>query len=632
MRTTKWEIAVGWILTLALLPGCGGGSTEQSAQSGVLHAESRVQPIDAVQEPSRIKTLTVAERIRPRVVELREELSTKDLPGSLSGARLVGLARNVAATESAAGMNSYLDWQASPSGGWQAAVSFRVVDAQGLRVGLRVGTLPGGAILRVYDRQRPAQVFEIAGAMVLQRIQVNLDAGDGSDAARTWWTPEIGATEVVLEIELPPGTPLSSLDVSVPVVSEIIENLALPTAEEMGQSKVGESDVCNLDITCYDAYASKSNAVARMLFTQGGSTYVCTGTLLNDRDGSGTPYFLSANHCIASQTAASTLQTDWFYRSPTCNSRVLSSATARRYNGATLLYASSETDTAFMKLVDAPPPGVTFAGWDARTPTMGSSIVGIHHPRGDLQKISFGALQGYTNCAAASGGSFSCSGTTGAYYTVTWSQGTTESGSSGSALWRDGYVIGTLYGGTATCGASSTPAFDIYGRFDRAYADRLKDWLAPVQPAAPRSAVYRFFNTRTGAHFYTISSAERDYVIATYKEFNYEGPVFYAYPAATSGQGPVYRFFNTRTGAHFYTISSAERDYVISAYQDFTYEGPQWHAQTGTGNSSTAIYRFFNTRTGAHFYTINALERDYVMATYKEFNYEGAAYYAWISP
>ena len=68
MCTTKWGIAVGWILTLALLPGCGGGSTEQSAQSGALRAESRVQPIDAVQEPSRIKTLTVAERIRPRVV------------------------------------------------------------------------------------------------------------------------------------------------------------------------------------------------------------------------------------------------------------------------------------------------------------------------------------------------------------------------------------------------------------------------------------------------------------------------------------------------------------------------------------------------------------------------------------
>ena len=43
------------------------------------------------------------------------------------------------------------------------------------------------------------------------------------------------------------------------------------------------------------------------------------------------------------------------------------------------------------------------------------------------------------------------------------------------------------------------------------------------------SSVYRFYNTATGTHFYTILESEKDLVIQTMPSFIYEGAKFYAY-------------------------------------------------------------------------------------------------------
>ncbi|MGL4436235.1 MAG: trypsin-like peptidase domain-containing protein [Giesbergeria sp.] len=617
----------GGILLSALLVGCGGGSGGDV--SIVTRVESRVQPADAVQEPSSVKSAPVSERVRPSIIKLESVPQSKEIASAVGGARMVGYSRKVAQTESAQALSAHLNWEPTPLGGWKSAIGFELKDAFGVRIGLHVKILPGEAILRVYSPEQPENIYQTSGAQILQRIQANINAGDMTADARTWWTPEIGQSTVVIELELPKGVEPKSLELSVPYVSHIFENIALPTEQDIQFAKIGESAACQLDSTCYDEHASKRNAVARMIFTKGGSTYVCSGTLLNDNKGSGTPYFLSANHCVSDQTVASTLQTDWFYRSPTCNNLTLAGSAVRRYNGATLLYATTDTDTSFMRLSDSPPAGVTFAGWDASAQSSGASLVGVHHPRGDLQKISFGKLQGFTSCVPGEGSNFSCYGTTGKFYTVNWTQGTTEGGSSGSAIWKDGYVIGTLYGGGASC--TTTNAVDIYGRFDIAYAAKIKDWLSSSSQVSERSAVYRFYNFATGAHFYTMSSTERDYVIATYKNYHYEGAAFYAYSSQVASQSPVFRFYNFATGAHFYTINAAERDYVISTQSSYYYEGPRWYAQTGAGLGSIPVYRFYNTRTGAHFYTTNEVERDYVIATNKDFMYEGAAYYAWAS-
>jgi Protein of unknown function (DUF1566)/Repeat of unknown function (DUF5648) len=153
--------------------------------------------------------------------------------------------------------------------------------------------------------------------------------------------------------------------------------------------------------------------------------------------------------------------------------------------------------------------------------------------------------------------------------------------------------------------------------------------IAPKMAASNvATAVYRFFNTNTGAHFFTMSIAERDYVKATYPFFSYEGTSFFAYPDADPTLSPVYRFFNKVTGTHFFTISSAEKDHVIATWPAiYAYEGIAWHASNTAQTGWVPVYRFFNTKIGTHFYTTSAAERDSVIATLSWYSYEGIAYY-----
>jgi len=94
------------------------------------------------------------------------------------------------------------------------------------------------------------------------------------------------------------------------------------------------------------------------------------------------------------------------------------------------------------------------------------------------------------------------------------------------------------------------------------------------QATAGAQPVFRFYNTRTGTHFYTNSPAERDQVIATYPQFVFEGTAYYAMPSAgPDARTPLFRFYNTTTGAHFYTTSTTERETVLATYPQFVYEG-----------------------------------------------------------
>ncbi len=620
----------------ALLAGCGGGESSDVATTAktdtITVVEGRMLPETAVQDVSPVKSRSVTAAPKAARVSLGELSMAKVAVSAPGMPRLVGQARDVQATKSAAAMQSLWQWKNTAVGGKVAAISFNAEGAYGLRLGVLVKQFPGSATVRVYTQSAPDKVFQISGQAILQLIERNQAAGDQSDAARTWWTPDTGEGEATLEVELPPGVAASALDIAVPQLSHIFENLSLPTAQEYQEqveaAKINESDPCNLDANCYSDNAQERNAVARMLFTKNGGSYLCTGTLMNDTQNSFKPYFLTANHCISTQTVASSLETRWFYRSPSCNSGTLQSSSVRKTGGAQLLYASGNTDTAFMLLNDTPPGGTLFAGWSANTVAAGTSVVGLHHPSGDLLKISFGAVNSQANCQPTTGSGFQCSGTSGNYYRVSWSQGTTEGGSSGSALFQGGYVVGTLYGGSATC--TNRSAYDYYGRFDVPYNAAIKTWLNPASTTAPaRSAVYRFYNATTGAHFYTASAAERDFVIRTYPQFGYENIAFYAYPDASSGKDPVFRFYNPTSGAHFYSGSVAERDFVIANFPEFKYEVVSWYAQTGAGNGASPIYRFYNATTGAHFYTISAAERDFVIQVHKAFRYEGPMYYAW---
>jgi uncharacterized protein (DUF1800 family) len=140
--------------------------------------------------------------------------------------------------------------------------------------------------------------------------------------------------------------------------------------------------------------------------------------------------------------------------------------------------------------------------------------------------------------------------------------------------------------------------------------------------------VYRFYNSRTGVHFYTADDSERTTVQQKYPWFADEGAVYRAQRTPAAGTTPIFRFFNTQTGAHFYTADPAERLRVQQTLPQFVDEGPAFHAYPGDAVDRLPVHRFYNTQTRTHFFTASEAERDKVQRTYPQFVYEGIAYYA----
>jgi lysophospholipase L1-like esterase len=139
--------------------------------------------------------------------------------------------------------------------------------------------------------------------------------------------------------------------------------------------------------------------------------------------------------------------------------------------------------------------------------------------------------------------------------------------------------------------------------------------------------VYRFYNSVTGAHFYTASELERDQVIASASSFQYEGPAFQVSPNPQAGLSPVYRFLNTSTGVHLYTISEPERDLIQANLPAYQFEGVAYYASMTGGSGLAPLYRFFQASRNFHFYTAQYTERDNLIANACNYNHEGTAYY-----
>ena len=141
--------------------------------------------------------------------------------------------------------------------------------------------------------------------------------------------------------------------------------------------------------------------------------------------------------------------------------------------------------------------------------------------------------------------------------------------------------------------------------------------------------VYRFYNSKTGAHFYTASGPERDVVISTLAStFNYEGAA-YGVVATPANGSPLYRFYNRKNGTHFYTASASEVEHVKSALAStYTYDGPVYNVSAKPLAGAIPVHRFFNKKNGSHFYTISEAEKDAVSSKLSNvYTYEGPAFF-----
>lgn len=160
--------------------------------------------------------------------------------------------------------------------------------------------------------------------------------------------------------------------------------------------------------------------------------------------------------------------------------------------------------------------------------------------------------------------------------------------------------------------------------------DEIVDYVANNSDGA---TVYRFFNPSVGVHFYTASEAERDSVRENLDNYEFEGASYIGAPSdrdELTGVKPIYRFFNTSTGVHLYTISEVERDSIIENLPNYTFEGVAYYGYETQQEGTTPLYRFYNPVIDAHFYTPSAAERDAVLENLPDYQLEsneGVAFY-----
>lgn len=390
----------------------------------------------------------------------------------------IGVGRDVAATAQPADLARLLDWQVLADGARVAAVQLVADGAQAIRLGVQVDQLPAGAVLRFHGGAG-TPVTERSAAELAALRQLNVEGGVRGAAARMVWGPDTEGAASTLEVELPPGASTDAVRLAVPRLSHLTQTVR-QAIEARDSRDIGQAGSCNVDVMC-TAYQTEGRAVAKMLYASDGDSYLCTGTLLNDTRSSQTPYFLTATHCIGDQAAASTLITYWFFRASACGaSPQVDPASTSRSGGARLLSADLAEDTSLLQLNDAPPPNVVYAGSYFGGVGSGTDVVGVHQPMGDLQKASVGSIEGQAVCRYTGGVCVLATASDGNMFKVGWREGTTEGGSSGSALFMQlggtRYVIGALHGGSSSC--LNPGGSDYYGRYERVFPG-IRSWLAP---------------------------------------------------------------------------------------------------------------------------------------------------------
>ena len=156
--------------------------------------------------------------------------------------------------------------------------------------------------------------------------------------------------------------------------------------------------------------------------------------------------------------------------------------------------------------------------------------------------------------------------------------------------------------------------------------------LAPRDPSGSTASVYRFWSPGfDNAHFFTTSGSEAVRIIDTDVNWVYEGRAFGARPApggtCTSGGSPVHRFWSAGFRSHFYTQSEAERARIVATDRNWAYEGVAYCAYAQAESGTVALHRFWSPGFGKHFFTASAAEADHIRANDRNWTYEGVAYH-----
>ena len=231
---------------------------------------------------------------------------------------------------------------------------------------------------------------------------------------------------------------------------------------------------CNVNVICSEGDEWRDQIDGAIRVQMGGG--LCSASIINNTANDRTPYVLFADHCVSG--SASGYVFDFNYQSGTCNGT--SSAFNQSISGSSLLASAdidSGPDFALLEISSDIPDSYNpfYVGW-SRVSSPPQASVGIHHPGGNLKKIT----QQGSNVNA-----------NGYFWEFQYYDGRVIPGSSGSPFFdenkRQVGIASYIY--TNYCDPSPDCYCDQqynhgYGRFDLSWGLGLSTYLDPLNTGA----------------------------------------------------------------------------------------------------------------------------------------------------
>lgn len=222
--------------------------------------------------------------------------------------------------------------------------------------------LPENAILTIYTRR------EITDSISAEQNNEN----------RLWATKVYQGGELSFRLSIPVGMEDG--------LALKIGNVGIgykPYGYDFGN--IDGSAPCMVNVVCPEGngWEPERNSVAMIV---SGGIEQCTGAMVMNACSSTRPFFLTANHCLDGN------QANWVFQFQTWSTQCAFSIgwiETVQFNGATLRANNDATDFALLELNTTPAAnsGIHYAGWTRQVNGNTSTTV-IHHPAGDLMKIS----------------------------------------------------------------------------------------------------------------------------------------------------------------------------------------------------------------------------------------------------
>lgn len=394
------------------------------------------------------------------------------------------------------GVANYTNITTQNSGAW-------TTDAAGNRIWQLHVNFPGAEALSfLFERfyiygAAKFDVFDING----RKLHETFTASDVLEHGRQNMELCFG-DDMILQITEPAGTQASDI-----YIDRVMYGYR-STGNPNKLKDFGDSDNCEINVNCSpvgDSWQDERNGVARILVVDGSLQGWCTGSLINNTAQDCKPYFLTALHCGVTSTTANFTQWKFYfkYEATACTSPGTQGSlggTSTTITGCVKTASSNDgggdtgSDFLLVQLGTLATEATTVTklktaaisaywnGWDVNnTATTGG--VSIHHPAGDIKKIST-----FSGATVSSG--WNSNGLQ-SHWRLTWTSnsnghGVTEGGSSGSPLFNNsnGRIIGTLTGGGSYCSALTSP--DYYGKMSYHWTtngtptnEQLKPFLDP---------------------------------------------------------------------------------------------------------------------------------------------------------